>query len=299
VRQIVKNVGPLSDIPGPDIMTNAQHMLWMLDEYEAIRGEKFPGFITGKPVTMGGSLGRSEAMGYGLMITVREAMKELGINLQETTASVQGFGNVAQHAIQLYKQMGGKVTCVSCWNQQDQTSYAFKKEPHIDLDELLKITNHFGEIDKDQAQELGYEVLPGDTWIDQDVDILIPAALENQITGQNVERISKRVKMIAEGADRPIQPEAEAGLREKYIYVLPDILASAGGVTCSYFEQVQSNANYYWPKSEVLGKLDRQMTAAFIAVNDFAKKHQLNLRDAAYAIAVDRVAEACSYRGWI
>jgi glutamate dehydrogenase (NAD(P)+) len=274
-------------------------MLWMLDEYEAIRGEKFPGFITGKPVNMGGSLGRAEAMGYGVMITVREAMKELGINLRETSASVQGFGNVAQHAIQLYKQMGGIVTCVSCWNQQDQTSYTFKKEQGIDPAELLEITNHFGEIDKIQAQELGYQVLAGDAWIEQDVDILIPAALENQITDQNVGRISKRVRMIAEGADRPIQPEAEAVLREKNIHVLPDILASAGGVTCSYFEQVQSNANYYWPKSEVLGKLDRQLTSAFIAVSDFAKKHQLNLRDAAYAIAVDRVAEACSYRGWI
>jgi glutamate dehydrogenase (NAD(P)+) len=299
VRQIVKNVGPLSDIPGPDIMTNAQHMLWMLDEYEAIRGEKFPGFITGKPVSMGGSLGRVEAMGYGVMITVREAMKELGINLRETSASVQGFGNVAQHAIQLYKQMGGRVTCVSCWNQQDQTSYAFKKESGIDLDELLKITNHFGEIDKDQARELRYEVLPGNAWIEQDVEILVPAALENQITGQDIGNISKQVKMIAEGADRPIQPEAETDLQEKNIYVLPDILASAGGVTCSYFEQVQSNANYYWPKSEVLGKLDRQMTSAFIAVSDFAKKNELNLRDAAYAIAVARVAEACSYRGWV
>jgi glutamate dehydrogenase (NAD(P)+) len=299
VRQIVKNVGPLSDIPGPDIMTNAQHMLWMLDEYETIRGEKFPGFITGKPVSMGGSLGRAEAMGYGVMITVREAMKELGRNLRETSASVQGFGNVAQHGIQLYQQMGGKVTCVSCWNQQDQTSYAFKKKQGIDLAELLRITNHFGEIDKEQAQELGYEMLPGNAWLDQDVDILIPAALENQITCDKVNRISKQVKMIAEGADRPIEPEAEAILQEKNIYVLPDILSSAGGVTCSYFEQVQSNANYYWPKSEVLGKLDRQMTAAFIAVSDFAKKHQLSLREAAYAIAVDRVAEACSYRGWV
>lgn len=299
VRQISKNIGPLSDVPGPDIMTNAQHMLWMLDEYEAIRGDKYPGFIGGKPVSVGGSLGMAEALGYGVMITVREAMKGPGINIPETSASVQGFGNLAQYAIQLYQQMGGTVTCVSSWNQKDQTSYAFRKEQGIGFDELLGITNHFGEIDKDQAQELGYEVLPGDGWIEQNVDILVPAALENQITSENIERISKKVKMVAEAADRAIMPEAESFLLEKGVHILPDILASAGGVVCSYFEQVQSNANYYWPKSEVLGKLDRQMTTAFIAVNDFAEKNKLTLRDAAYAIAVDRVAEACSYRGWV
>jgi glutamate dehydrogenase (NAD(P)+) len=299
VRQIAKNIGPLSDVPGPDIMTNAQHMLWMLDEYEAILGAKYPGFITGKPVGMGGSLGMAEAMGYGAMITVREAMKELGINIRETCASVQGFGNVAQHAIQLYHQMGGKVICVSCWNQKDQTSYAFKKEPAIHFDELAGITNHFGEIDVQRAQELGYELLPGEAWLEGAVDILIPAALENQITAENAARVNNRVKMIVEAADRPITPEAEAVLVGKDVYILPDLLAGAGGVTCSYFEQVQSNANYYWPKSEVLGKLDRQMTAAFIAVSDFARKNGLNLRDAAYAIAVERVAEACSYRGWV
>ena len=299
VRQIAKNIGPLSDVPGPDIMTNAQHMLWMLDEYEAIRGDKYPGFIIGKPVSMGGSLGMAEAMGYGVMITVREAMKGLSINIRETSASVQGFGNVAQYAIQLYQQMGGTVTCVSCWNQKDQTSYAFKKEQGIGFDELLEITNHFGEIDKDRAQELGYELLPGEAWIEQAVDILVPAALENQITSENVQRISNKVKIIAEAADRAIMPEAESFLLEKGIHILPDILASAGGVACSYFEQVQSNANYYWPKSEVLGKLDRQMTTAFIAIHDFAEKNQLTLRDAAYAIAVDRVAAACSYRGWV
>jgi glutamate dehydrogenase (NAD(P)+) len=299
VRQIAKNIGPLSDVPGPDIMTNAQHMLWMLDEYEAVLGAKYPGFITGKPVSMGGSLGMMEGMGYGAMITVREAMKELGINIQETCASVQGFGNVAQHAIQLYLQMGGRVDCVSCWNQQDQRSYAFRKVPGINFDELAGITNHFGEIDVPSARDFGYEVLPGETWLEQTVDILIPAALENQITEDNVGQIHNRVKMIVEAADRPITPEAESILQEKGVFLLPDLLSSAGGVTCSYFEQVQSNANYYWPKSEVLGKLDRQMTSAFIAVSDFAKRNQLDLRDAAYAIAVERVAEACNYRGWV
>ncbi len=298
VRQIARNIGPLADVPGPDIMTNAQHMLWMLDEFEAIHGGKYPGFITGKPVGMGGSLGMAEAMGYGVMIAVREAAKERGLDIKQMTASVQGFGNLAQYAVQLYCQMGGRVTCVSCWNQQDQTSYAFRKKNGVELNELLGITDHFGEIDLEQARRLGYELLPGEAWIAQEVDMLVPAALENQITPSNVQQISARVKLIAEAADRSILPEAEAALNDRSISILPDILAGAGGVICSYFEQVQSNANYYWPKSEVLGKLDRQITAAFINASDFARNNHLSLREAAYVIAVDRVAQACSDRGW-
>jgi len=152
VRQLAKNIGPLSDSPAPDIMTNAQHMLWMLDEYEAIHGAKYPGFITGKPVDMGGSLGRAEATGYGVMITVREAMKELEINIQDTTASFQGFGNVSQYAIELYQQMGGTPICVSCWNQEDRTAYSFRKKDGFNLKELLSVTDHFGEIDKVNAR---------------------------------------------------------------------------------------------------------------------------------------------------
>jgi glutamate dehydrogenase (NAD(P)+) len=299
VRQIVKNLGPLIDIPGPDLMTNAQHMIWMLDEFEAILGAKHPGFITGKPVNMGGSLGMAEGMGYGAMITAREALKDLGLNIRQTSASVQGFGNVAQHAVQLYIQMGGKVVCVSCWNPNDQTAYAFKKETGIDFDELVGIANHFGEIDVESARQLGYQVLPGDDWLSQPVDILIPAALENQINENNVKQVNDQVKLIVEAADRPVTFQAEKFLLEKDVYVLPDLLASAGGLTCSYFEQVQSNANYYWPKSEVLGKLDRQMTSAFISINDFAHKNQLELREAAYTTAVERVVEACSFRGWV
>ncbi|MCJ7733671.1 MAG: Glu/Leu/Phe/Val dehydrogenase, partial [Anaerolineales bacterium] len=192
VRQIAKNIGPLSDVPAPDVMTNAQHMLWMLDEFEAIHGAKYPGFITGKPVGMGGSLGRVEATGYGVMITVREAMKELGIEIQNTSASFQGFGNVSQYAVELYKQMGGTPVCVSCWNQKDQKAYSFVKKSGFDLKELMAITDHFGEIDKKKAQEIGFDLLPGEAWLEQEVDLLIPAALENQITGENVNKISKR-----------------------------------------------------------------------------------------------------------
>ncbi len=299
VRQIARNVGPNQDVPAPDVMTNAQHMLWMLDELEAIRGEKLPGFITGKPVGMGGSLGRKEATGYGVVYTLREALKELDLPPEKTTASVQGFGNVSQYMIELYQKLGGKVICVSSWNQKDQKAYAYRKLDGVDFAELMSITNQFGEIDREKAQALGYEVLPGDAWIEQEVDILMPGALENQINADNVGRISQQVKIIAEGANGPTSPEADEVIHRRGIFMIPDFLCNAGGVTCSYFEQVQSNTNYYWEKEEVLSKLDHKMTAAFHSVLEVAKSRNLYMRDAAYVIAIDRVAQACRQRGWV
>jgi len=299
VRQISREVGPVLDVPAPDVMTSAQHMLWMLDEFEVLNHGRYPGFITGKPVGMGGSLGRTEATGFGVVFTLREAMKEMGIKPEQTTASVQGFGNVAQYAIRLYTQLGGKVTCVSCWDQNDKTSYAFRKTSGVDLTALLGITDRFGGIDKQKVASLGYEVLPGDAWLEQDVDVLIPSALENQIRADNVAKISKRVRIIAEGANGPTTPEADLEIHKRGIFVIPDFLANAGGVTCSYFEQVQSNMNYYWERDEVLGKLDVNMTAAFIAVSELARRQKLYMRDAAYVIAVSRVAQACKDRGWV
>ncbi|MBP7676175.1 MAG: Glu/Leu/Phe/Val dehydrogenase [Thermoanaerobaculia bacterium] len=298
IRQVAKNVGPVNDVPAPDVMTTPQHMLWMLDEYETLAGGKYPGFITGKPVGSGGSLGRTEATGYGVVFTIREALKQLGIDITKTKASVQGFGNVAQYAIKLYTQLGGKVVCCSSWDQGDQTSYSFRRLSGVDADELLGITDRFGGIDKDKAKGLGYEVLPGDAWIEQDVEILIPAALENQVTGETVKKIKPSVKLVAEGANGPTTPEADKVLQERGIYVIPDFLANAGGVTCSYFEQVQCNMNFFWEKDEVLQKLDSKMTAAYHAVHELAKKRNLYMRDAAYVIAVSRVAKACKDRGW-
>ena len=299
IRQLSKDVGPLRDVPAPDIMTNSQHMLWMVDEFETVHGAKFPGLITGKPVGMGGSLGRTEATGYGLIYTVREALKELGYKPEETTASVQGFGNVAQYAIELYEQMGGKVICVSCWDQNDNTSYSFRKTNGIGLKELLSITDRFGGINKDKAKEKGYEILDGDAWIEQKADILLPCAIENQITAENAGKIDNKVKLIGEGANGPTTPEADKIIEERNIFLIPDFLANAGGVTCSYFEQVQSNMNYYWEKDEVLGKLDVKMTAAFHAVSELAKKRKLYMRNAAYVIAISRVAQSCKDRGWV
>jgi glutamate dehydrogenase (NAD(P)+) len=298
VRAVARDVGPVRDVPAPDVMTNAQHMLWMLDEFETLHGGKYPGFITGKPVGMGGSRGRTEATGYGVVFTLREALKELGIRPADTTAAVQGFGNVAQYAIELYQQIGGKVICVACWDEGDQQAYTYRNKEGVDLAALRKIADRFGTLDQKKAADLGYEKLPGDAWIEQDVDILIPAALEHSITDDNVARISKRVKLIAEGANGPTTPEADHFLHERGIFVIPDFLANAGGVTCSYLEQVQSNMNYFWERDEVLGKLDVMMTAAFIAVSDMAKKRKLYMRDAAYLIAVARVAQACKDRGW-
>lgn len=299
IRQLAQDIGPLRDVPAPDVMTNAQHMLWMLDEYEIITRNKYPGLITGKPVGMGGSLGRTEATGYGVIFTLREALKDMGLYPEHTTASVQGFGNVAQYAIQLYCKMGGKVICVSCWDQKDQTSYTYRKTDGVELNKLLSITDRFGGINKEKATAMGYEILPGEAWIEQQVDILLPCAIENQITGDNVGKINASVKIVAEGANGPTTPEADKVLQERNIFCIPDFLANAGGVTCSYFEQVQSNMNYYWEKEEVLSKLDVKMTSAFSAVLEVAKKRKLYMRDAAYVIAINRVAQACKDRGWV
>jgi glutamate dehydrogenase (NAD(P)+) len=299
IQQLFKNLGPDTDVPGPDVMTSAQHMLWMLDEYETMSGRKSPGMITGKPVGMGGSLGRKEATGYGVIITLREALKELNLDPSTTTASIQGFGNVGQYAFELFEQMGGKVTCVSSWDQKDQKSYSFFKKEGVGLEELRNVTDHFGGIDKEKAEALGYEVLPGEDWIAMDVDVLIPCALENSINSENVTQISNKVKILAEGANGPTTPEAGLAIDEKGIFTVPDLLANAGGVTTSYFEQVQSNMNYFWEKDEVLSKLDLKMTAAYIAVSDFASKNKLSMRDAAYIISVNRVAQACRDRGWV
>jgi glutamate dehydrogenase (NAD(P)+) len=299
VRQIAFNIGPLQDVPAPDVMTNGQHMLWMMDEYEKIHNGKFPGMITGKPVGQGGSLGRTEATGYGVIFTVREALREMGIDIKKTKASFQGFGNVSQYAVKLYTEYGGVATCVSCWDQGDQKSYSYVKKEGINLQQLLSISDRFGGIDKNKAKSLGYEILDGDAWIEQEVDVLVPSAIENQITGANVNKIAKTVKLIAEGANGPTTPEADKVIIDRGIFMIPDFLCNAGGVTCSYFEQVQCNMNYFWTKEEVLAKLDQKMTDAYLKVSALARDRKIYMRDAAYMIAIQRVADSCKMRGWV
>ncbi len=251
VRQVFKNVGPVSDVPAPDVMTNAQHMLWMLDEYETLAGGHYPGFITGKPIGMGGSLGRPEATGFGVMFCVREAARRIGREMRGMRAAFQGFGNVAQHALRWFTAAGGKAVSVSCWDGHDNIAYTYRHHDGVDPDFLVSITDSYGAIDRQKA----------------------------------------------EGANGPTTPDADPVLKQRGIYVIPDFLCNAGGVTCSYFEQVQAAMNYYWDKDEVLGRLDTVMTKAFHAMADLADARGVFMRDAAYMIAVDRVAQAARLRG--
>ncbi|MCL2748418.1 MAG: Glu/Leu/Phe/Val dehydrogenase [Oscillospiraceae bacterium] len=299
IRQLFSQVGPTIDVPAPDVMTNGQHMLWMMDEYEALAGGRYPGMITGKPVGMGGSLGRTEATGYGVIYTLGDLLRAEGIDIKATTASIQGFGNVAEYAARLYSELGGRVVCVSCWCQADKKAYTFRKKDGCDIEALSQIKDSFGSIDKDRALSLGYEILPGDAWLSEDVDILIPAALENQITPAVFPNISQRVRVICEGANGPTTPDCDPLIRERGISLIPDFLCNAGGVTCSYFEQVQCNMNYFWSREEVLDKLNFTMAKAFRAVYELAKEKDLNMRDAAYVIAINRVADAVRLRGWV
>ena len=299
IRQLFSQVGPTIDVPAPDVMTNGQHMLWMLDEYEALAGGKYPGFITGKPVGMGGSLGRTEATGYGAIYVLQDLLKAENINISATSASIQGFGNVAEYAARLYTELGGKVICVSSWDQADSASYTFRNKNGCDIDQLVSIKDSYGSIDKAKAKALGYEILPGEAWLSEEVDILIPAAIENQITPAVFGNISSKVKVICEGANGPTTPDCDKLIREKGIIMIPDFLCNAGGVTCSYFEQVQCNMNYFWSREEVLEKLNHTMSKAFQAVYAIAKERNLYMRDAAYVIAIKRVAEAVKLRGWV
>jgi len=298
VRRLHALLDPNKDVPAPDMMTNGQHMLWMLDEYEVMTGGHYPGVITGKPVGIGGSLGRTEATGYGIIFVLKGMLSEMGLPLADTSASLQGFGNVGEYAARMYTELGGRLIAVSSWSQSDNASYTIRRASGCDIQQLVSFKDRYGSINKEKAAEAGYEVLPGDQWISQDVDILIPAALENQITPDVLPKISPRVRIICEGANGPTPPDCDPIIKERGIELLPDFLCNAGGVTCSYFEQVQCNMNYFWSKEEVLQKLEYTMTEAFRAVYKLARGKQLTMRDAAYVIAVSRVAEAVKLRGW-
>jgi glutamate dehydrogenase (NAD(P)+) len=194
--------------------------------------------------------------------------------------------------------MGGKVIAVSSWDQKDKKSYTFRNKAGIDVVKLASIKDSFGTIDKEKAQDMGCELLSGEEWVEQEVDIILPAALENQITPNNMGKIHPQVKVLCEAANGPTNPDCDDFIRSRGIYLIPDFLCNAGGVTCSYFEQVQCNTNYFWDKDEVLAKLNSKMTSAFLAVNELAQEKNLYMRDAAYIIAVKRVADAVRMRGW-
>lgn len=300
VRAMWKNIGPRNDVPAPDVGTNSQMMGWMMDEYSRLVGEYTPGVFTGKPVGGGGSLGRTEATGYGVIYNVREAMKHLKMNPKKAVASLQGFGNVSQYAaIGFVEILGGTVTCISCYDRHDKKAYTYSKKGGIDPRFLISIVDQYGTVDKKKALDAGYKVDDGDKWIEADVDVIIPAALEGQITGDTVKKMSKGVKLIAEGANGPTTPEADEVLKKNKVFVIPDFLCNSGGVTVSYFEQVQNDMNYYWAKEEVLQRLDQKMTSAFHAVLDRSLQEKVYTRDAAYMVAIDRVVKAMELRGWL
>jgi len=299
-RLLWKDFGPRTDIPAPDMGTNAQMMCWFMDEYSQLSGQYTPGVVTGKPVGAGGSLGRNQATGFGVVVCIREAMKKLNLASKGMTASIQGFGNVAQFtAINFIEKLQGIVKCVSCWDRIDKTSYTFYKADGIDPHFLMEITDQYGMIDKKQASEKGYEVLSGDAWLSMDVDVLVPAALEGQITKDNVDKISSQVKIIAEAANGPTTTDADEIIKQKGYFIIPDFLCNAGGVTCSYFESVQNDANFYWSEEEVNGKLDEKMSVAFNSVYEMAKERKVYMRDAAYMVSIQRVVTAMKLRGWV
>lgn len=300
VHQMWHNIGPRRDIPAPDVGTSAQMMGWMMDEYSKLVGQYTPGVITGKPLGGGGSRGRTEATGFGVVVTIREAMKELGLDPTKCRASIQGFGNVAQHAARFFREiLGGTVVAVSCWDPQDKRAYTFSSEQGLDPKLLQSITNAYGTIDKGKARAAGVAVEDGDAWLGKEVDVIIPAALEGALSAEAARKLHGRVRIVAEGANGPTTREADRLFSEAKLFVIPDILCNAGGVVCSYFEGVQNDMNYYWDLDEVMTKLDRAMTQAFAGVQAMRQARGAYARDAAYMVAIDRVVRAMHIRGWI
>ena len=281
-------IGPDRDIPAPDVYTNPQIMAWMMDEYSKLRGYYIPGVITGKPVAIGGSLGRGDATSRGGVYTIMEAAKHLNIDLSAATVAVQGYGNVGSNAaILMLDILGSKIVAVS-----DSKGGIYNKrglEPHNVLQHKKKTGSviNFPEAENITNAEL----------LELEVDILCPAALENVIVEGNAPKI--RAKIVAALANGPITPEADEVLYNNGVFVIPDFLCNAGGVTVSYFEWVQSLDKYYWDEEEVHQRLDKHMTQAFHTVLAESLKRKVDMRLAAYIVAVARVAEAMKLRGWV
>lgn len=300
VRALWKNFGPRTDVPAPDMGTNAQMMCWFMDEYSQLSGSFTPGVVTGKPLGAGGSRGRKQATGFGTMICIREALKKLKLDPKGLTVSIQGFGNVGQYtATNVVERLGMVVKCVTCWDRIDKVSYSYYKQNGIDPRFLMSITDGYGTIDRVKATEAGYEVHDGEYWLGLDVDVLVPAALEGQIRADNVERIGPNVKVIAEAANGPTMTEADETIKARGIFMIPDFLCNCGGVTCSYFEGVQNDANFYWAEETVLERLDEKMTNAFASVYSKHEEAKVYMRDAAYMVAIERVVKGMKLRGWI
>ncbi len=288
VRAIGRALGVTKDVPAPDVYTTPQIMAWMMDEYETMVGEKHPGVITGKPLPLGGSQGRIDATARGGIYVTREAAKVFGINLRGGTMAVQGFGNAGQHAALLGEEiLGLKLVAASDSKGAVYNPSGIKAKALVDYKLKHDTLKGFPE-----AEEIPREAL-----LELDVTVLFPCALENAITKENAPRV--RCRILCELANGPTTPEADEILYDKGVVVLPDFLANAGGVTVSYFEQVQNAYNFYWELRDVHQRLDDKMTNAFRGVYEMSRREKVNMRQAAYLVAVARVAEACKLRGWV
>jgi glutamate dehydrogenase (NAD(P)+) len=287
-RAVYQFIGPERDVPAPDVYTTPQIMAWIMDEYSAMAGKSQFGVITGKPLALGGSKGRGDATAKGGMYCIREAAKELKIDLSKATIAVQGYGNAGYYAAKLAKEMFGAKIVAVC----DSQGGCYCKTG-IEPDEAQKIKTKTTSVcnmktgDKISSEEI----------LELDVDILIPSAMENVITEKNAGNI--KAKILAELANGPCTPEADDILYKKGVHVIPDFLCNAGGVTVSYFEMVQNFSMYYWTEKEVYERLDAKMTTAYHDVYNTHKDYKINMRQAAYVRAVERVVEAMKLRGWV
>lgn len=285
ISEIVDMIGPDKDVPAPDVNTNEQTMAWVMDTYSMHVGVSTTAVVTGKPIIMGGSLGRREATGRGVMITVREAAKHLGLDLKKATVAVQGFGNVGSVSADLIQKEGGKIVAVTDWKGGVQNAKG------LDITKLIAWTAEH----KTVAGFPGGEALDPSKIFEMDVDIFVPAALENQITMETAPKI--KAKIVAEGANGPTTPDAHQSLHARGVFVIPDILANSGGVTTSYFEWVQDRHGYFWEEAEVNQRLEKKMVEAFHNTLQTSLKYKTDMRTAAYIVAITRVAEVTKLRG--
>jgi glutamate dehydrogenase (NAD(P)+) len=289
IRVIARELGVHRDVPAPDVYTTPQIMAWMMDEYETIMGHSHPGVITGKPLAVGGSQGRGDATARGGIYCVREAAKVSNLNVKNAVYAIQGFGNAGQFAATLHPEILGGGTLIAA---SDSRGGVFNKNG-LDAKALVKYKLETGAV----SNFPGSKPISNEELLELECDILYPSALEGVITGRNAGNI--KAKIVCELANGPTTPDADKILYERKVNVLPDFLANAGGVTVSYFEQVQNTYNYYWSLDDVHRQLDRKMTDAFRAVYEMSQKVRAHNRLVAYMVAVSRVAEACKIRGWV
>ncbi len=285
ISEIFDLIGPTVDIPAPDVGTSPRVMAWVMDTFSMKKGYVEPGVVTGKPIALGGSKGRVEATGRGLLFVTRETLRMQGRELADSTVAVQGFGNVGSNAAKLLHEAGARVVAAS------DVHGAIRNPKGIDVPKLIAYQRETGHL----YDFPGTRTISNDELLRQPVDVLLPAALEGQIRGDNAAEI--QAKVIVEGANGPTTPEADEVLARRGVLVVPDILANAGGVAVSYFEWVQDRYGYFWPESDVNARLEDNMVKAFAAVWENSKQFDVNLRTAAYILAVQRIMEARALRG--